>query len=785
MSDRSKRWEALLELSEVGIKWGKDTLGQFLANIPGETCDDAACLKWAANVFIDGPAKDRKLRADRVDEGFSLVDNILRVTLTSEGKKALRMTKGEDMIFDWGTCINERGRGNVITVIGVSGTGKTHAICEILKANLAKIGVLVGGVCPTNVCIFTGKKDSAVMYDTALGTKGCCTNDVAVAADWAEAAVKNNQKEPKGQRPAMVFAVDDPLTQDWEKHAFVAEIAAKAADLNITVIWGGQRYTGDRSEKCPIKLKNNSTIKIRLGGWSEQSDWKAALNDLGGRTSSGKMPFGTMKLLQSHFKRHTDANGRQLRPLVMAGGCVWTIDTSQPAVAEEAAAAAAATAAAKETKKARKEKKKAKKAAAAAAATVAAAAKVAKKARKKEKKEAEKAKAKAAAAAAAPAAATIEEDAVAAAAAAATVEENTAAAAAATVEEEEEEEDEDEDEDEATAPIVMAMEEKGLNMQKIGDRTRLMYEIPNFGEVLGIDPKAVANIMQKYPTADRGEALDEKVPSIISGEHDLLRSVRRQRAKSAKNPSGQDSTPMPRNKLFAQLVTKEMQKQGCKADYSYTGRNADVLSRKHDVRLVPELKEVADKVNDFFARLGPGLVKQFNDFIVTMYADGTMKMGRHHDKTHTLQKSDATGVSLILVIKLGEPRIFHIGQKDKTKVGAGQQNDSLAPFFDKVVQPMSAILMEVTEQEDFWHAVPEMEGVGASQSIVLRVAKVISAKEVQKKRKSYHDGKNQRDAERDAKTAAYERDAKAKTADAAAPDDAPCPPSPLKRHKTM
>ena len=45
---------------------------------------------------------------------------------------------------------------------------------------------------------------------------------------------------------------------------------------------------------------------------------------------------------------------------------------------------------------------------------------------------------------------------------------------------------------------------------------------------------------------------------------------------------------------------------------------------------------------------------------------------------------------------------------------------------------MSAILREVTEQEDFGHAVPEMEGVGASQSIVLRVAKVISAKEVQK-----------------------------------------------------
>ena len=117
-------------------------------------------------------------------------------------------------------------------------------------------------------------------------------------------------------------------------------------------------------------------------------------------------------------------------------------------------------------------------------------------------------------------------------------------------------------------------------------------------------------------------------------------------------------------------------------------------------------------------------------------------------------------MSLILVIKFGEPRIFHIGEKDKTKIGAPKQNASFAPFFNKLVQPMSAILMEVTEQEDFWHAVPEMEGVGASQSIVLRVGTVISADEVQKKRKNYHKGKNERDADRNAKTAAYERSAK-------------------------
>ena len=44
--------------------------------------------------------------------------------------------------------------------------------------------------------------------------------------------------------------------------------------------------------------------------------------------------------------------------------------------------------------------------------------------------------------------------------------------------------------------------------------------------------------------------------------------------------------------------------------------------------------------------------------------------GRHDDKTCALQKSDASGMSLILVIKFGEPHIFHVGQKDKTKNGA-------------------------------------------------------------------------------------------------------------------
>lgn len=54
------RWQALYSLPAAGIEWRKRTLGKYLANIPGETAGRASMLKWAANVFLKGKAKDRK-----------------------------------------------------------------------------------------------------------------------------------------------------------------------------------------------------------------------------------------------------------------------------------------------------------------------------------------------------------------------------------------------------------------------------------------------------------------------------------------------------------------------------------------------------------------------------------------------------------------------------------------------------------------------------------------------------------------------------------------------------
>ena len=61
-----------------------------------------------------------------------------------------------------------------------------------------------------------------------------------------------------------------------------------------------------------------------------------------------------------------------------------------------------------------------------------------------------------------------------------------------------------------------------------------------------------------------------------------------------------------------------------------------------------------------------------------------MSIERHSDKTRSLQKSDESGISLIIVIKFVEPRIFQIGKREAAKNGkVGNQS---APFFSQVIQ---------------------------------------------------------------------------------------------------
>lgn len=334
---------ALLEgMPPAGLKWSQ--VGVHLAAADSKKIYDAASHQmWAASFFFKGVKRSpSKLNPYMSRQGFSFCKetDMLAVALTEEGKKELLRLKGEEDLYDVSKFLNKRGCGNVITVIGSSGTGKTHTICEyILKPNLDKIGYLINGVTPENVCIFTNNQDSAEMYDKVLGVKGCCVTSAAATDKWADMAMMCNQMEPVGKRPVRIMIIDDPLEEGWYKQPFVKQLAIKAGDLNIPIIWAGQRFLGDNDTKCPIMIKNNSNIKVRLGGWSEESDWKAALNDLGGRTASGKEPFSKKKQLKAHFEKYTGKYKRQMCPLVHDSRHVWKLDTvklAQKAAAETA-----------------------------------------------------------------------------------------------------------------------------------------------------------------------------------------------------------------------------------------------------------------------------------------------------------------------------------------------------------------------------------------------------------------------------------------------------------------
>jgi alkylated DNA repair dioxygenase AlkB len=832
---RPSKAEMLLRLPEGGLKFTRAVAEYLMAVHPELNLESTQ--RWLLRVFIDTDAKPKKLLQSKIDEGFSLKDNILRLNITEEGKLALREVKGPDNAdFDFSVFLT-----TLIAVTGNTQCGKTYLVCMyILKAIMHHIGVDIGGVCAATVAVCTGNKDSAKMYRKVLGCTDCIINSADQFEKWASRAIARAEEFDPKNRPWQLCILDDQHFS-LSKVDNIDEVIALFASRKIMIIRVAQRPTGPTKSPAyfPPSVRNNVKLHVVM------SDFDNAFTALGGRKQLGGNQINNKKEMQQHLTENIDKDGHQTQPLIAVANQqgLMTIDTTQPLLPTQVIAAADTHSEEEEDEKSSPNKPaqpaqpaqsvvqkpappvmqnpmtvgleaaftaglKEKAEAFTAMQTAKGDMKMTEQELRGLKEldtEAERVKLHK----------VFEEqkvrfealkkaykqtlDAVKARRQAMRAEHIADRDRASAVRREKKHKHHREQEEQQRAvqaeevldftpemnammekemkaielkkkkkklqkkkletrehPVVQALKEKGAIMEKIGDDTHLMWLISNFVDLAGIDANTMVDIMQNYEEADQDTPLDPAIPRIVLGENDMLNQGRSMRPKCDEFPNGRGPKPMPRNKMFVQYISKKQQRLGYKTYYNYSYGKGLVVEYKHDARDVPELKKVFRKVNKLFESLGPNLVKLFNDAIVTMYEDGTMKIGRHYDKTGTLQKSDENGTALILVIKFGAPRTFQIGKRDMTKKGPA--SNSTKPFFDAAVQPMSAILMEVAEQEAYWHGVPEMEDAGPSQSIVLRVADVLSPKAAKEKVQQYYKNHADTEAERKRKSEEWEKE---------------------------
>ena len=178
--------------------------------------------------------------------------------------------------------------------------------------------------------------------------------------------------------------------------------------------------------------------------------------------------------------------------------------------------------------------------------------------------------------------------------------------------------------------------------------------------------------------------------------------------------------------------------------YNYTGfqynvANATVALDQTNLEATKKLvKEMKDECDG-------------NHWIITKYENGKDNIGAHFDKT-----GDWEDNSYFQVVKFGTPRRFQIFLRDKiikkvqakNRKGQLKHNKNGFPImkeeviakptlvFDKILPPGTMIKLSMSANLRTRHAVPEMENVGRSGSIVSRMIKTtLTLKELEKKQK--------------------------------------------------
>lgn len=223
-----------------------------------------------------------------------------------------------------------------------------------------------------------------------------------------------------------------------------------------------------------------------------------------------------------------------------------------------------------------------------------------------------------------------------------------------------------------------------------------LFVVPRFAQdFLGIeDPKALLGKLETYPSVGADEEIVPNAVQWVTGDNRALKYR---------------GNVLKRGKIW--LQRGDPVKDGY-LRYGYTGWQWNILPATADVALCAEVEPIADKYDAWAGKVG---AKPANHYIVTKYKNGSHDIGYHFDKPKDIAASGGDGVSLITVVKIGNcARPFAV-----RKVAAkGEKPEE--PFFCKVLEPGTAVVMTLEANLATQHAVPPVAESGPSGSIVFR-----------------------------------------------------------------
>jgi hypothetical protein len=242
---------------------------------------------------------------------------------------------------------------------------------------------------------------------------------------------------------------------------------------------------------------------------------------------------------------------------------------------------------------------------------------------------------------------------------------------------------------------MFAMNKEQLEPYRVAPGLDL-FVVPRFAQdVLGIaDPKALLGELERYPSVGADEHIVPNAVQWVTGDNRALKYR---------------GNVLKRGKIWLQRGDPA---QHGYLRYGYTGWQWNILPATADVARCKEVEPIANAYDAWAGKLG---AKPANHFIVTKYKDGEHSIGYHFDKPQDIAASDAAGLSLITVVKIGEcARPFAVREV------APKGEKERAPFFCKALEPGTAVIMSLEANLLTQHAVPPVAEAGPSGSIVFR-----------------------------------------------------------------
>ena len=224
-----------------------------------------------------------------------------------------------------------------------------------------------------------------------------------------------------------------------------------------------------------------------------------------------------------------------------------------------------------------------------------------------------------------------------------------------------------------------------------------IWEIPPkaTAKILGIGISDLQNAwaeLSAYPMRRKGDAIVPGEVQWVNGDNEALEMYRH-------------GTRTKRNKMWFQ--TDDPLTNGFLV-YKYTYHQNLVVPATFDAAKCPQLARITEAYNKRICE--PLGAKRANHGIATEYENGDDCITPHGDDASTLTPSDSDGISLIGILKMGENgRPFDFA-KDK----------SSAPFFSKVLPPITLILMTLEANSSTVHSVPSVRNCGPSGSVCFR-----------------------------------------------------------------